>query len=449
LEPGRLKNVFESLTEKLQQTFDRLGKRGKLTERDISAGLREVRLALLEADVNYKVVRALIKRVQARCEGAEVGRSLTPAQQVVKIVHQELIETLGESASLDLSGPSPHAIMLVGLNGAGKTTMAAKLAARLRKSGQRPLMVAADTYRPAAIEQLETLGRQIDINVHQEGTDVSPIDICVNAVQRAREGAYSVLLIDTAGRQQIDEPMMREIEQIKTRIQPAEVLLVVDSMTGQEAVNVADSFNQSVGLTGLVLTKTDGDARGGAAISIREVTGVPIKFLGTGETVGDVEPFHPDRLANRILGMGDVLTLIEKAEASIDQEQAVEAATKMMEGSFDLEDFLGQLQQIKRMGPLGQLLDMIPGLSQYKDQMQPDVTDGQVKRIESIIQSMTPGERHDPKIINASRKRRIARGSGHTVQEVNELLREFRTMQRMMKQMTSGRGMAGLLSHFR
>jgi signal recognition particle subunit SRP54 len=327
--------------------------------------------------------------------------------------------------------------------------MAAKLATLLRKSGQRPLMVAADTYRPAAIEQLETLCRQIDVTVHQEGTDVAPLDICKHAIHRAREGAYSVVLIDTAGRLQIDEAMMREVEQIKQAINPPEVLLVVDSMTGQEAVNVADTFNQRVGLTGLILTKTDGDARGGAAISIREVTGVPIKFLGTGETVGDVEAFHPDRLANRILGMGDVLTLIEKAEANIDQEQAVQAATKMMEGRFDLEDFLSQLQQIKRMGPLGQLLDMIPGMSQYKDQMEPDVTDDQVKRIESIIQSMTPGERHDPKVINASRKRRIARGSGHTVQEVNQLLREFRSMQRMMRQMSGGRGMAGLLSRFR
>jgi signal recognition particle subunit SRP54 len=441
--------VFENLTAKLQQAFDKLGKRGKLTEKDISAGLREVRLALLEADVNYRVVRAFIKRVQARCEGAEVGRSLTPAQQVVKIVHEELIGTLGESAPLDLSGPSPHAIMLVGLNGAGKTTMAAKLATRLRKSGQRPLMVAADTYRPAAIEQLETLGRQIDVTVHQEGTEVSPLDICAHAVQRAREGAYSILLIDTAGRQQVDERMLREIQEIRQRIKPAEVLLVVDAMTGQEAVNVAEAFNESVGLTGLVLTKIDGDARGGAAVSIREVTGVPIKFLGTGEKVGDVEPFHPDRLANRILGMGDMLTLIEKAEASLDQEEAVEAATKMIEGSFNLEDFLKQLQQIKRMGPLGQLLDLIPGMSQYKDQMEPDMTDGQVKRIEAIIQSMTPGERHDPRLINASRKRRIARGSGHTVQEVNQLLREFRSMQRMMKQMSSSRGLAGLMSRFR
>jgi signal recognition particle subunit SRP54 len=441
--------VFESLTAKLQETFDKLGKRGKLTEKDIDAGLREVRLALLEADVNYKVVRDLIKRVKERCSGAEVQRSLTPAQQVIKIVHGELIQTLGESAPLDLSGPSPHVIMLVGLQGSGKTTMAAKLALRLRKSGQRPLLVAADTYRPAAIAQLETLGNQIDISVHQEGTQVPPPEICANAIAHAREGAYSVVLIDTAGRLQIDERMMDEIAEIKDRTRPAEVLLVADAMTGQEAVNVADAFNQRVNLSGMILTKIDGDARGGAAISIREVTGVPIKFLGTGEKVSDIEPFHPDRLANRILGMGDVLTLIERAEESVDQEQAMETAQKMVEGSFNLEDFLKQLQQLKRMGPLGQLLDMIPGMSQYRDQLSPDVTDGQVKRIESIIQSMTVQERQNPRIINASRKRRIAGGSGHTVQEVNQLLREFRSMQRMMKQMSSGRGPGNLMSMFR
>ena len=442
--------MFENLTAKLQETFDQLGKRGKLTDKDIDAGLRQVRLALLEADVNYKVVRAFTKRVKERSTGAEVMRSLTPAQQVIKIVHEELIHTLGESASLDLSGPTPHVIMLVGLQGSGKTTMAAKLALRLRKSGQRPLMVAADTYRPAAIDQLETLGHQIDIPVHSEGTEVAPPDICVHALRHAREGAYSVVLLDTAGRLQIDDQMMAEVEQIKERTRPDEVLLVADSMTGQEAVNVAETFNQRLGLTGVVFTKIDGDARGGAAISIREVTGVPIKFLGTGEKVSDIEAFHPDRLANRILGMGDVLTLIEKAEANIDQEQAVEAAQKMVEGSFDLEDFLKQLQQLKRMGPLGQLLELIPGMSQLGDQLSPDVTDGQVKRIESIIQSMTREERHSPRVINASRKRRIARGSGHTVQEVNQLLREFRSMQRMMKQLTGGRkSMANLMSMFR
>jgi signal recognition particle subunit SRP54 len=442
--------VFENLTAKLQETFDQLGKRGKLTDKDIDAGLRQVRLALLEADVNYKVVRTFINRVKERCTGAEVLRSLTPAQHVIKIVHEELIQTLGESASLDLSGPSPHVIMLVGLQGSGKTTMAAKLALRLRKSGQRPLMVAADTYRPAAIDQLETLGRQIDIAVHSEGTQVPPPDICVHALAHAREGAYSLVLLDTAGRLQIDEQMMTEVEEIKKRTRPAEVLLVADAMTGQEAVNVAETFNRRLGLTGVIFTKIDGDARGGAAISIREVTGVPIKFLGVGEKVSDIEAFYPDRLANRILGMGDVLTLIEKAEANIDQEQAVEAAQKMVEGSFDLEDFLKQLQQLKRMGPLGQLLDMIPGMSKLTAELSPDMTDDQFKRIESIIQSMTRQERHSPRLINASRKRRIARGSGHTVQEVNQLLREFRSMQRMMKQLTGGRkSMANLMSMFR
>jgi signal recognition particle subunit SRP54 len=442
--------LFENLTAKLQATFNKLSKRGKLNERDVDTALREVRLALLEADVNYRVVKTFVGRVKERAIGAEVMRSLTPAQQVIKIVHQELIRTLGESAPLDLSGSPPHVIMLVGLQGSGKTTMAAKLALRLRKSGQRPLMVAADIYRPAAVDQLETLGKQVDIAVHSEGIEPSPPDICVNAIRRAREGAYSTAILDTAGRLQIDEAMMREIEEIKKRTHPDEVLLVADAMTGQEAVNVAQAFNERVGLTGIIFTKIDGDARGGAAISVREVTGVPIKFLGTGEKVGDVEPFHPDRLASRILGMGDMLTLIEKAESELDQEQAIETAQKMVEGTFNLEDFLKQLQQVKRMGPLGQLLELIPGLSQYSNQLTPEVTDGQFKVVESIIQSMTLEERRNPKILNASRKRRVARGSGHTVQEVNQLLAQFRQMQRMMKQFTGGgrRQRQNLLSMF-
>ena len=430
--------MFENLTAKLQAVFDKLSKRGKLSEKDVDVALREVRLALLEADVNYKVVKAFVERVRERAIGAEVLRSLTPAQQVVKIVHQELIKTLGESAPLNLSGSSPHVIMLVGLQGSGKTTMAAKLGLRLRKSGQRPLLVAADTYRPAAVTQLETLGRQVDIAVHSEGVTTPPPDICANAIRHAREGAYSTAILDTAGRLQIDEVMMRELQQIKARTHPDEVLLIADAMTGQEAVNVAQTFNEQVGLTGVIFTKVDGDARGGAAISVREVTGVPIKFLGTGEKVGDLEPFHPDRLASRILGMGDMLTLIEKAEAELDQEQAVKAAQKMVEGTFDLEDFMKQLQQVKKMGPIAQLLDMIPGLSQYSSQLTPEVTDGQFKVIESIIQSMTLQERHNPRILNASRKRRVARGSGRTVQEVNQLLAQFRQMQRMMKQLTGG-----------
>jgi signal recognition particle subunit SRP54 len=441
--------VFERLTAKLQATFDQLSKRGKLTDRDIDAALRDVRLALLEADVNYKVVKAFVERVKERAVGSQVMRSLTPAQQVIKIVHEELISTLGGAAPLNLAGPSPHVIMLVGLQGSGKTTAAAKLGVRLRKSGQRPLMVAADIYRPAAIDQLEALGRQIDVSVHSEGTNVRPPEICAHAIQHAREGAYSVVLLDTAGRLQINDAMMRELEEIKARTKPDEVLLVADAMTGQEAVNVASEFNNRVGLTGVIFTKIDGDARGGAAISIREVTGVPIKFLGTGEKVSDLEPFHPDRLASRILGMGDMLTLIEKAQSALDQEETVESAQRVLEGTFTLEDFLGQLQQVKKIGPLGQLMEMIPGMSRFQDQISPEVTDGQLKRVESIIQSMTREERRNPRVINGSRRRRIARGSGHTVQEVNQLLREFREVQRVMKHFSGNkRNIRNLMSMF-
>ncbi|MFN2217638.1 MAG: signal recognition particle protein [Anaerolineae bacterium] len=445
--------MFENLSDKLQSVFSGLSNRGKLSEADVDAALREVRLALLEADVNFRVVKDFIKRVRERAVGAEVMRSLTPAQQVVKIVNEELIATLGEPARLDLSGPSPHVIMLVGLQGSGKTTHAAKLAQSLRKSGQRPLMVAADTRRPAAITQLEVLGRQIDVPVHSEGDKVPPPQICANAVKHARESAYSVVLLDTAGRLHIDDELMRELEQVKAKTNPQEVLLVVDAMTGQDAVRVADEFNQRVGLTGLILTKVDGDARGGAAISVRSVTGVPIKYLGVGEKTDALEVYHPDRLASRILGMGDVLTAIEKAQGVMDQEQALKVGQKLVKGEFDLEDFREQLQQLKKMGPLNQLLDMIPGMSQLTAGMAPDVTDKQMKVIEAIINSMTPGERHNPRVINASRKRRIARGSGTTVTEVNDLLSQFRQMQRMMKQLTGGgkhgrgrmRGLLGML----
>jgi len=443
--------VFENLSDKLQDVFKKLSSRGRLSEADVDAALREVRLALLEADVNFRVVKDFISRVRERAIGAEVMRSLTPAQQVIKIVHEELITTLGEPAPLNLSGPSPHVIMLVGLQGSGKTTMAAKLASTLRKSGQRPLLVAADTYRPAAITQLEVLGKQIDIPVHSEGNKVPPPKICANAVKRARESAYGVVLLDTAGRLHINDEMMRELEQVKAQAKPQEVLLVVDAMTGQDAVRVADEFNQRVSLTGLILTKVDGDARGGAAISVRAVTGVPIKFLGVGEKTDALEVFYPDRLASRILGMGDVLTAIEKAQAVMDQEQALQAGRKLVKGEFDLEDFRDQLQQLKKMGPISQLLDMIPGMSQLTKGVTPDVTDQQMKVIEAVINSMTSEERHNPRIINASRKRRIARGSGTTVMEVNDLLNQFRQMQRMMKQFSGGgkhgRGkMRGLMS---
>jgi signal recognition particle subunit SRP54 len=443
--------VFENLSDKLQGVFSKLSARGKLSEADVDAALREVRLALLEADVNFKVVKDFIQRVRERAVGAEVMRSLTPAQQVVKIVHEELIATLGEPARLNLSGPSPHVVMLVGLQGSGKTTTAAKLALTLRKGGQRPLLVAGDTYRPAAITQLEVLGRQLDVPVHSEGDKIPPPQICANAVKRAREAAYSVVLMDTAGRLHINDEMMHELEQVKARTKPQEVLLVVDAMTGQDAVRVADEFNKRVGLTGLILTKVDGDARGGAAISVRSVTGVPIKFLGVGEKTDALEVFHPDRLAGRILGMGDVLTAIEKAQEVMDQEQALKMGRRLVKGEFNLEDFRDQLQQLKKMGPISQLLDMIPGMSQLTKDIAPDVTDQQMKVIEAIINSMTPEERHNPRIINASRKRRIAKGSGTSVVEVNELLSQFRQMQRMMKQISGGGkhgrgGMRGLMS---
>ena len=437
--------MFESLSDKLQGVFKKLANRGKLSEGDVDAALREVRLALLEADVNYKVTKDFVARVKERAIGAEVMRSLTPAQQVVKIVNEELINTLGAPAKMDLSGSPPHVVMLVGLQGSGKTTTAAKLALDLRKRGQRPLLVAADTRRPAAVTQLEVLGQQLDVPVHSEGTKVSPPAICAHALKRADDGAYSVVILDTSGRLHVDDQLMTELEKIKGKVSPQEVFLVADAMTGQDAVRVADEFNQRVGLTGLILTKIDGDARGGAAISIRAVTGVPIKYLGVGEKLDALESFYPDRLASRILGMGDVLTLIEKAEATLDQEQALAMGKKLVQGEFDLEDFLGQLHEVKKLGPLSQLLEMVPGFSQLKTELTPEITDKQMKMVEAIINSMTVAERRNPRIINASRKRRIARGSGTTVQDVNMLLGQFRQMQRMMKQLTSGRR-RGLLS---
>ena len=431
--------MFESLSDKLQGVFQKLARKGKLSEADVDAGLREVRLALLEADVNYKVAKEFVARVRERAVGAEVMRSLTPAQQVVKIVNEELIHLLGEPSKISLSGSPPHVIMLVGLQGSGKTTTAAKLALQLRKQGQRPLMVAADPRRPAAVTQLEVLGKQLDIPVHSEGTKVPPPTVCANAVKQARESAYSVLLLDTGGRLHIDDELMQELEQIKARVSPREVLLVADAMTGQDAVRVAEEFHRRMGLTGLVLTKIDGDARGGAALSIRSVTGVPIKYLGVGEKTDALETFHPDRLASRILGMGDVLTLIERAEVAFDEEEALHMEQKLRTATFDLEDFLKQLQQVKQMGPLSQLLEMIPGFSQISREIPEEVTDQQLKRVEAIINSMTREERRSPRILNASRKRRIARGSGTTVQEINQLLAQFRQMQRMIKQISTGR----------
>jgi signal recognition particle subunit SRP54 len=440
--------MFDALSDKLQAIFDRLGQRGVLSEKDVDEALREVRRALLEGDVNFKVVKEFIDRVKVRAVGAEVHKSLTPGQAVVKIVHEELLQILGEGGKLDLGGPPPRVIMLVGLQGAGKTTMAAKLALKLRADGRKPLMVACDTYRPAAITQLETLGKQLSIPVFSEGDKVKPPDIAQHGIQKAVQTASDVVIIDTAGRLQIDDAMMREVEEVKARTKPSEVLLVADAMTGQQAVNIADEFNKRVGLTGLVLTKVDGDARGGAAISMRAVTGVPIKFLGVGEKSDALEVFHPDRLASRILGMGDVLTLIEKAQQQFDEQEAEKAAEKMMTAGFDLEDFLGQMRQIKKMGPLNDLLALIPGMKDLTKQVPAGMTEKQFQRVEAMISSMTRHERQDPDVLNASRKRRVAKGSGTSVQEVNQLLVQFREAQKMMKQLSTNprmRAMAGLM----
>jgi signal recognition particle subunit SRP54 len=442
--------MFDNLTNKLQEIFDQLGRRGKLTEQDVDVALRQVRVALLEADVHLAVVKDFIARVRARAVGAEVLKSITPGQMVVKIVHDELIATLGQPGRLDLSGAAPHVVMLVGLQGSGKTSMAAKLALNLRKQGQRPLLVAADTYRPAAIDQLVTLARQLNLPVHEEGNRVPPPQICAHAVRLARENGQTLVILDTAGRLHIDETMMAELRTIQEQVRPQETLLVVDAMTGQDAVRVAGDFHRQLGLTGLVMTKIDGDARGGAAISVRHVTGVPIKYLGTGERPDQLELFHPERLAGRILGMGDILTLVEQAQerVAVSADEAQDLARKMTEGRFTLDDFLKQLQQVKRMGPLAELLEKIPGFNQLSGEgLTPDVTERELKKVEAIISSMTVDERRRPEILNASRRRRIARGSGVQVQDVNELMREFRQMQRMMKQMTQNR--RGLMNMFR
>jgi signal recognition particle subunit SRP54 len=443
--------MFENLSNKLQGIFDRLGQRGILTEADVDVALREVRLALLEADVNLAVAKDFIKRVRERAIGAEVLKALKPGQQVIKIVHEELLETLGESDKLNLNGPSPRVIMLVGLQGSGKTTTASKLALRIRRDGRRPHLIAADVYRPAAVDQLKTLGKQLDVPVYDEGTSAAPPDIAERGVRVARDAGASVVIIDTAGRLQIDDRLMNELEQIKARTQPAEILLVADAMTGQEAVKIAEGFHSRLGLTGLILTKLDGDARGGAAISMRAVTGVPIKFVGMGEKADALEVFHPDRLAQRILGMGDMLSLIEKAQETFDQKEAERLGQKMLRAEFNLEDFLSQMRQVKRMGPISQLLGMVPGMGRLKDQIDPEQADKQMRKIEAIILSMTPNERRNPKLLNASRKKRIARGAGYIntptkperemegVQEINQLLKQFRDMQTMMKRLRSGK----------
>ena len=438
--------MFEALTEKLGATFGRLSNKGRLTEKDVDEALREVRLALLEADVNFRVARELTSRIRERALEEAVLKSLSPGQQVVKVTNEALTEVLGGGAKQIVPASSPPSVMLmVGLNGAGKTTASAKIARHLKAAGQTPMLVAADLRRPAAIKQLQTLGAQIDVEVYSDGPPKETAAVARDGVKRGAEAGASWVIVDTAGRFQIDDDLMGELEDVRGAVSPVETLLVVDAMTGQEAVNVAEEFHARIGLTGLVLTKLDGDARGGAALSVVSVTGVPIKFIGTGERVEALEEFHPDRLASRILGMGDMLTLIEKAQTTIDEDQAAELERKMLQATFDLEDFLAQLQQLKSMGPLSQIMEMVPGMSSIAGRMSEDgLEDDQVRRVEAVIRSMTPEERRRPEIIGGSRRRRIARGSGTKPQDVNQLLNQFSRMQKMMRQLASGKRMPDL-----
>jgi len=432
--------MLEVLTQKLTGVFDKLGRKGKLSEGDIDDALRQVRLALLEADVNFKVVKEFLSKVRERALSSEVLRSLTPAQQIIKIVNEELIVILGrEPSRLSSVTDLPAVALLVGLQGSGKTSTAVKLAVQLKHLGQHPLLVAADTRRPAAIEQLQLLGEQHDIPVYSEDANVASTTICQHALKQAKEKGSTWVIVDTQGRLHIDEAMMKELADIKSRLQPSEVLLTVDAMIGQDAVRVAQEFHSRIGLTGLILTKMDGDARGGAALSIRFVTGVPIKYLGTGEKMDALEVFYPDRLASRILGMGDMLTFIEKAETTFDQQQAKNLERKMRTGDFDLDDLLSQMRQVHRMGSLGRLAEMIPGFSKFAPYL-PDVEgEKQLKKIEAIILSMTYEERRNPAIIDGKRRSRIARGSGTTSKDVNQLLNQFREMQKLTKSLTRGK----------
>lgn len=430
--------AFEGLAERLQSTMNKIRGKGKVTEADVKQMLREVRLALLYADVNLKVVKDFVKRVSERAVGQEVMKSLTPGQQVIKVVKEELTELMGgEQSKLAVASKPPTVVMMVGLQGAGKTTTAGKLANLLRKKyNRKPLLAAADIYRPAAINQLQTLGKQLDIPVFSLGDQVSPVEIAIKAIEEAKSNHNDYVLIDTAGRLHIDENLMDELKQIKEKVRPDEIILVVDAMTGQDAVNVAKSFDEQLGITGVILTKLDGDTRGGAALSIRAVTEKPIKFIGLGEKMDALEPFHPERMASRILGMGDVLTLIEKAQAAVDEEKALELEKKMRTLSFTLDDFLEQLAQVRKMGPLDELLKMLPGANKIKGLNNIQVDEKQIRHVEAIIQSMTPEEKKNPEIINASRRKRIAKGSGRPVQEVNRLLKQFEEMKKMMKQMS-------------
>ncbi|KMY49421.1 signal recognition particle protein [Peribacillus loiseleuriae] len=431
--------AFEGLADRLQGTMQKIRGKGKVNEADVKEMMREVRLALLEADVNFKVVKDFVKRVSERAVGQEVLKSLTPGQQVIKVVKEELTELMGgEQSKIAVSTRPPTVIMMVGLQGAGKTTTTGKLANLLRKKYNRqPMLVAADIYRPAAIKQLETLGKQINMPVFSLGDQVSPVEIAKQSIEKAKEDHHDYVLIDTAGRLHIDENLMDELKDIKDLTKPDEIFLVVDAMTGQDAVNVAQSFNEQLGLTGVVLTKLDGDTRGGAALSIRSVTNTPIKFVGMGEKMDALEAFHPERMASRILGMGDVLTLIEKAQMNVDEDKAKELEKKMRTASFTFDDFLEQLGQVRKMGPLDDLLKMLPGANKIKGMDNLSIDEKQIGHVEAIIRSMTLQEKEHPEVINSGRKKRIAKGSGRSIQEVNRLLKQFEDMKKMMKQFTN------------
>ncbi len=432
--------MFEILTEKIGNVLRNLNNRGRLSEKDIDEALRLIRIALLEADVNFKVVKTFLAGVREKALNAAVLESLTPGQQIVKIVNEELVNLLGiTQAKLAVSPQPPSIIMLVGLQGSGKTTTSSKLALQLKQSGQRPLLVAADTRRPAAIEQLVVLGKQLDLPVYHEDVKSTPLTICRNALKRAKEMAATWMIVDTQGRLHVDEELMKELTDMKKALHPSEVLLVVDAMVGQDSVKIAEEFNLHVGLTGLILTKMDGDARGGAALSIRSVTGVPVKYIGSGEKPANLEPFYPDRMASRILGMGDMLTLIEKAEKTFDKQQIEKLEKNIRSSTFTLEDFLEQLNQIKKMGPLDQLMDMIPGFSKISSKMADGKEEQQMKKIEAVILSMTPEERRNPSIIGGSRRRRIAKGSGTAPSDVNQVLNQFYQLQKLTKVMAKGK----------
>lgn len=428
--------AFDQLSTKLQDVFKQLKGKGKLSDKDVKLALREVKLALLEADVNFKVVKQFIKTIEERSIGHEVMESLTPGQQVIKIVNEELVNLMGSTQTkINFAPRGITVMMMVGLQGAGKTTTSAKLGSHIKSQGKRPLLVACDVYRPAAVDQLIKVGKQVNVPVYSEGTDKNPVDIAKAGVEYAKENNFDVVIIDTAGRLHIDEVLMDELKNIKSLVKPQEILLVVDAMTGQDSVNVAESFNESLGLDGVVMTKLDGDSRGGAALSVKAVTNKPIKFVGMGEKLNDLEPFHPERIASRILGMGDVLTLIEKAQQNIDEKKAKELEAKFRKAEFNFEDFLEQMQQVKNMGPISQLLGMIPGMNAAKlSEIEGQVDDKQMAHIEAIILSMTKEERLNPSLLNMSRKKRIAKGSGRDIQEVNRLIKQFEQMQGMMKQ---------------